>query len=113
CSVVQPTAFPDYRHNAREIMRAFADNCTATFEFLREHGVVFVDKPPDRQGGSSVGNSGLRTMPCAPGDWPLIQAGAPGNPNQRMSMSTGNGLMQPLDAAARKVGVEYLLEHKM
>ena len=28
-------------------------------------------------------------------------------------MSTGNGLMQPLDAAARKAGVQYLLEHKM
>ena len=75
--------------------------------------MVFVDKPPDRQGGSSVGNSVLRTMHCAPMDWPLIQTGAPATPNQRTTMSTGNGLMQPLDAAARKAGVEYLLEHKM
>ena len=106
-SVVQPNGFPDYRYNDREIIRAFADNCTATFEFLREHGVVFVDKPPDRQGGSSVGNSVLRTMHAAPVDWPLIQTGAPATANQRMTMSTGNGLMQPLDAAARKAGVEY------
>src|SRR6201988_4011393 len=75
-SVVQPNGFPDYRYNDREIIRAFADNCSATFEFLRAHGVVFVDKPPDRQGGSSVGNSVLRTMHCAPMDWPLIQTGA-------------------------------------
>ena len=46
-------------------------------------------------------------------DWPLIQTGAPANPAQRTTMSTGNGLMQPLDAAARKAGVAYLLEHKM
>jgi succinate dehydrogenase/fumarate reductase flavoprotein subunit len=112
-SIVQANGFPDYRYNDREIIRAFADNSAATFEFLREHGVVFVDKPPDRQGGSSVGNSVLRTMHCAPMDWPLIQTGAPATPAQRTTMSTGNGLMQPLDAAARKAGVEYLLEHRM
>ena len=112
-SVVQPNGFPDYRYNDREIIRAFADNSAATFEFLREHGVVFVDKPPDRQGGSSVGNSVLRTMHAAPVDWPLIQTGAPATPTQRMTMSSGNGLMQPLEAAARKAGVEYLLEHRM
>ncbi len=60
-SVVQPNGFPDYRYNDREIIRAFADNSAATFEFLLAHGVVFVDKPPDRRGGSSVGNSVLRT----------------------------------------------------
>ena len=61
-SVVQPNGFPDYRYNDREIIRAFADNCAATFELLVAHGVIFVDKPPDRRGGSSVGNSVLRTM---------------------------------------------------
>jgi succinate dehydrogenase/fumarate reductase flavoprotein subunit len=112
-SVVQPNGFPDYRYNDREIIRAFADNSAPTVEWLLAHGVVFVDKPPDRQGGSSVGNSVMRAMHCAPVDWPLIQTGAPATANQRMTMSTGNGLMQPLDAAARKAGVEYLLEHKM
>jgi succinate dehydrogenase/fumarate reductase flavoprotein subunit len=112
-SIVQPNGFPDYRYNDREVIRAFADNSAATFEFLRAHGVVYVDKPPDRQGGSSVGNSVLRTMHCAPVDWPLIQTGAPATPAQRLTMSTGNGLMQPLDAAAQKAGVEYLLEHRM
>src|SRR5215813_13187103 len=112
-SVVQPNGFPDYRYNDREVIRAFADHSAATFEFLREHGVVFVDKPPDRQGGSSVGNSVLRTMHVAPMSWPLIQTGAPAAENVRATMSSGNGLMQPLDAAARKAGVEYLLEHKM
>jgi succinate dehydrogenase/fumarate reductase flavoprotein subunit len=112
-SVVQPNGFPDYRYNDREVIRAFADNSSATFEFMLAHGVVYVDKPPDRQGGSSVGNSVLRTMHAAPVDWPLIQTGAPATPAQRMTMSTGNGLMQPLDAAAQKAGVKYLLEHRM
>src|SRR4051812_1272604 len=112
-SVVQANGFPDYRYNDLEVIRAFADNSVPTFEFLREHGVVFVDKPPDRRGGSSVGNSVMRTMHAAPVDWPLIQTGAPARPEQRLTMSTGNGLMQPLDAAAQKAGVQYLLEHKM
>jgi hypothetical protein len=112
-SVVQPNGAPDYRYNDREIIRAFADNSAATFEWLLAHGVVFVDKPPDRRGGSSVGNSVMRTMHAAPMDWPLIQTGKPATAAQRTTMSTGNGLMQPLDAAAQKAGVQYLLEHKM
>jgi len=33
-SVVGPNGFPDYRYNDREIIRAFADNSAATFEWL-------------------------------------------------------------------------------
>ncbi len=112
-SVVQPTGSADYRYNDREIIRAYADNAAPTFEFLKAHGVVYVDKPPDRQGGSSVGNSVMRTMHVAPVDWPLIQTGAPATPAQRLTMSTGNGLTQPLHEAAKKIGVEFLLEHRM
>ena len=112
-SVVQPNGAPDYRYNDREVIRAHADNAAATHEFLVKHGVVFVDKAPDRQGGSSVGNSVLRTMHCAPMDWPLIQTGKPATAAQRTTMSTGNGLTQPLEASARKLGVQFLLEHKM
>ena len=50
-SVVEPNGFPDYRFNDREVIRAFADNCAATYEFLVAHGVVFVDKAPDTLGG--------------------------------------------------------------
>jgi succinate dehydrogenase/fumarate reductase flavoprotein subunit len=45
--------------------------------------------------------------------WPLIQTGKPATPAQRTTMSTGNGLMPPLDAAAQKAGVQYMLDHKM
>jgi succinate dehydrogenase/fumarate reductase flavoprotein subunit len=112
-TVVEPNGFPDYRFNDREVIRAFADNCAATCEFLIAHGVVFVDKAPDKLGGSSVGNSIPREMHAAPMDWPLIQTGQQAPPDKRTTMSTGNGLMHPLAAAARKAGVEILLKHRM
>ena len=93
---------PDYRYNDREIIRAFADNSAATFEWLLAHGVVFVDKPPDRRGGSSVGNSVLRTMHAAPVDWPLIQTGKPANADAAHDHVD----RQRADAAARRRGAE-------
>ena len=112
-SVVEPNGFPDYRYNDREIIRAFADNSVATFEWLIAHGVVFVDKVPDGAGGNAVGNSVPREHHAAAMDWPLVQTGQPAPSDSRTTMSTGNGLMQPLAAAARKAGVEILLGHKM
>ncbi|MDR2215874.1 MAG: FAD-dependent oxidoreductase [Nevskiaceae bacterium] len=112
-SVVEPNGFPDYRYNDREIIRAFADHNVATCEFLIAHGVVFVDKAPDAQGGWSVGNSVPRELHCAPMDWPLVQTGQPAEPSQRATTSSGNGLMHPLAAAARKAGVDILLNHRM
>src|SRR5579863_1087087 len=112
-SVVEPNGFPDYRYNDREIVRAFADWSAPTFEWLLAHGVAFADKSPDQRGGGAVGNSVPREMHAVPLDWPLVQTGAPAEPEQRASFSTGNGLMRPLEAAARKAGVAILLEHRM
>ncbi|MGE0630296.1 MAG: FAD-dependent oxidoreductase [Hyphomicrobiaceae bacterium] len=112
-SVVEPNGFPDYRYNDHEIIRAFADNSAPTFEFLLSHGVVFADKAPDQRGGGAVGNSVPREMHAVPVDWPLVQTGAPAAPEERLTFSTGNGLMRPLEAAARKAGIEILLEHRM
>jgi len=112
-SVVEPNGFPDYRYNDREIIRAFADNSAATFEWLVAHGVIFVDKAPDAFGGTSVGNSVPREMHSAAMDWPMVQTGKPADPMIQKMLSTGNGLMRPLEAAAKKAGVQILLEHKM
>jgi succinate dehydrogenase/fumarate reductase flavoprotein subunit len=112
-TVVEGNGAADYRYNDREIIRAFADNSAATFEFLVAHGVVFVDKAPDGFGGESVGNSVAREAHAAPMDWPLVQTGQPADPSVRTTMSTGNGLLQPLLAAAHKLGVQYLLAHRM
>ena len=77
------------------------------------HGVVFVDKAPDAQGGISVGNSAPRVSHAALMDWPRIQTGAQIDPGQRTVFSSGNGLMRPLEATAQRIGVEILLEHRM
>ena len=112
-SVVGPNGFPDYRYNDREIIRAFADNSAPCFEWLLAHGVIFVDKAPDAIGGNSVGNSVPREMHCAVMDWPMVQTGEPADPAIQKTRSSGNGLMRPLEVAAKKAGVEILLEHRM
>jgi hypothetical protein len=112
-SIVQPNGFPDYRYNDREIIRAFADNSAPSFEWLVAHEVVFIDRPTDNFGGNSVGNSVPREMHAAAMDWPMVQTGKPVDPAVRATTSTGNGLMRPLEVAAKKAGVQILLEHKM
>ncbi len=112
-SVTSANGSTDYRFNDREIIRAYADNNVATHDFLVSHGVVLVDKAPDTRGGNSVGSSVPREMHCAPVDWPLIQTGKPAKPEDRLTISTGNGLMHPLIAAARKAGIKILTSHKM
>jgi FAD binding domain len=112
-SVVGPNGFPDYRYDDREIIRAFADNSAPTFEWLVAHGVVFVDKAPDALGGNSVGNSVPREMHCAVMHWPMVHTGEPADPAVQKTRSSGNGLMRSLEVAAKKAGVEILLEHRM
>ena len=111
--MVEPNGFPDYRYNDREIIRAFADNSAATYEWLVAHGVVFVDKAPDAAGGNAVGNSVPREMHAAVMDWPMVQTGKPADPAVQATMSSGNGLMRPLEAAAREAGVQILTRHRM
>ncbi len=109
-SVVEPNGAADYRYNDREIIRAFADNSAATFEWLVAQGVMFADKAPDNAAATSTGNSAPREMHPMNGTWPMVQTGKPAV--QPTSIS-GNGLMRPLEAAARKADVEILLEHRM
>jgi hypothetical protein len=112
-SLTEPNGYADYRFNDREIMRAFADNCAQTFEFLVDHGVKFVNEKPDGRAGSAHGNSVPRQMHVWAGDWPQVQTGRPNPEETRAQTSNGNGLMRPLEAAARKAGVEFLMEHRM
>ncbi len=112
-SLVEPNGVAEYRFNDREIIRAFADNCAQTFEFLLAHGVKFVNDKPDGRAGSAHGNSVPRQIHVAVLDWPEVQTGRQLPPEQRATASNGNGLMRPLEAAARKAGVEFLLQHRM
>ena len=112
-SVVEPNGFPDYRYNDKEIIRAFADESARTFEWLVAHGVTFIDKAPDTVGGHATGNSAPRENHAAPLEWPQVQTGVPVGPERRATTSSGVGLIRPLEATAKKLGVQILLQHKM
>ncbi|HXG50205.1 MAG TPA: FAD-dependent oxidoreductase [candidate division Zixibacteria bacterium] len=103
-TILQPNGWPDYRYNDRAVMRAFADHCAQTFEFLLANGVVFKDVPPDTQGGHNIGNS-------APRENHIVWTKGAGleSPNAR----GGTGLIRPLEASARAKGVRFLLNYKM
>src|SRR5438093_2495827 len=74
-SVVESNGFPDYRYNDREIIRAFADNSAPALDWLMDHGVIFVDIPPDNRGAGATGNSAPRENHLAAMDWVQFQTG--------------------------------------
>ncbi len=110
-SVVEPNGFPPYRYNDREIIRAFADNSVAAFEFLLAHGVKVIDRLPNSI-GHEIGASVLRTMQIDVAGWPMVHTGKPADPDDP-EIRAGAGLIRPLEAAARKAGVDILLGHRM
>jgi FAD binding domain len=52
-------------------------------------------------------------MHCAVMHWPMAYSGEPADPAVQKTRSSGNGLMRSLEVAAKKAGVEILLEHRM
>lgn len=112
-SVVEPNGFPDYRYNDKEVIRAFADNSAATCEWLMKHGVIFVEKAPDNGGAHATGNSAPRENHAAPMQWPQMQTGVPIAPEKQATTSAGIGFVRPMEASARKLGAQILLEHRM
>ena len=103
-TIVQNNGWPDYRYNDREVMRAFADHCAPTFEFLLQNGVEFKAIAPDNSGGHNLGNSAPRENHCF---W--TKGAGFESPNNR----PGTGLIRPLENSARAKGVKFLLNHKM
>ncbi len=101
-SVVEPNGSANYRYNDRAVMRAFADNCAKTYEFLVANGVKFKDQAPNNQGAHSTGNSAPRE------NHSIWKEGAGlASPNNR----PGTGLIRSLETSARKKGVHFLLHH--
>jgi urocanate reductase len=92
----------DYRFSDRSIVRAFCDESVASFDFLLAHGVQFPDKSP---GGSDGGPQTVaRSQTVA---WTgEVSAYAPNGGN-------GTSLMRPLEASAKKLGVQFLLQHSL
>ena len=103
-SIVQPNGWPDFRYNDRAVMRAFADHCALTYEFLLANGVEFTDKAPDNHGASTTGNSAPRENHAF---W--TKGAGLESPNA----AAGTGVIRPLEASARAKGVRFLLNYKM
>jgi predicted oxidoreductase len=103
-TIVQPNGWPDYRYNDRAVMRAFADHCALTYEFLLENGVKFKEVAPDNQGGHNLGNSAPRENHAF---W--TKGAGYESPNNR----AGTGVIRPLENSARAKGVQFLLNYKM
>jgi succinate dehydrogenase/fumarate reductase flavoprotein subunit len=92
----------DARYSDRDLVRLFADENVATFNFLVENGVKFIETPIGPERASTV----PRTFVTV--EWPIAsELIAPGRGRN------GSGLVRQLAIAARRNGVEILLRHEM
>jgi hypothetical protein len=90
----------EYRFGDRDLIRMWADENAATFDFLLDNGVLFNEVAPTKVNGGTV---------------PRLFAAIPysDNLNETINGSPGSGLVRHLEASARAKGVKFLLRHKM
>ena len=94
---------PSSRYSDRDIVRKFADENAATFEFLLAHGVQFTGREESGSGASTNAGRTYQTV-----EWHI--------PSQVMAPHrgrNGSGLVRRLEESARKAGVQILLKHSM
>jgi urocanate reductase len=90
------------RYSDRDLVRVFADENAATFDFLIENGVQFRDRPIGPEAASTV----PRTFVTL--EWHVpSEIYAPGGGRN------GSGLVRRLEESARKKGAQILLRHEM
>ena len=90
------------RYSDRDLVRAFADENAATFEFLIENSVEFQDHVVGPTGASRVRRQ-QRTV-----QWPIASERVTHHPTR-----VGSGLVRALEKSARAKGAQVLLRHKM
>ena len=91
------------KFNDRELVRKFADENVATFEFLSENGLDWEEDYVDGPDGASTVPRQVR-----PYEWP--------NRKELVAFDqrrNGSGIVRALERSARRKGVEILLSHKM
>jgi succinate dehydrogenase/fumarate reductase flavoprotein subunit len=92
----------DSRYSDRDLVRAFADECVATFDFLVENGVQFIEKPIHAPDAATVPRIFVAK------EWHVASEIIA--PHRRRN---GSGLVRTLAASARAKGVQILLRHEM
>lgn len=90
------------RYSDRDLVRAFADENAAAFEFLIANGVQFTDELTGPGAASTVKRQGTTVQ------WPIKSEIMSADPSRR-----GSGLVRALEKAARAKGAKILLKHKM
>jgi FAD binding domain-containing protein len=90
----------EFRYCDRDLVRMWADENVATFEFLIENGVKFNDEKPDFVNGGTVPRL------C------VAEVFSP-NLNETINGRPGSGIVRPLEKSARAKGAEILLKHRM
>src|SRR5882724_5811562 len=90
------------RYSDRELVRVYADENAATFNFLIENGVEFIEKP--------IGPVDASTLPriFVTKEWHIPSEVIAPHRNRN-----GSGLVRRLAESARKKGAQILLKHKM
>jgi urocanate reductase len=91
---------PEFRFADRDLVRAWADENVATFEFLLENGVVFEDARPTNVNGGSVPRL-------------FVTRRFSDDLKETINGRPGSGLVRHLEASARAKGVTFLLRHKL
>ena len=92
----------DSRYNDRDLVRAFADECVPTFQFLLDNGVTFIEKPIVTPDASTV-----------PRVFVTHEWHVPGEVIAPRRNRNGSGLVRRLAESARKKGAQILLKHEM
>lgn len=91
---------PQMRYCDRDLVRVWADENVASFEFLIENGVKFQDLRPTRFNDGSVPRL------------TVVQVYSD-NLNETINGRNGSGLVRALEKSARAKGAEFLLRHKL
>jgi urocanate reductase len=90
------------RYSDRDLVRVFADENVATYDFLIENGVKFIEKPVGPEAASTV-----------PRTFVTVEWHIPSEVVAPHRARNGSGLVRRLAESARKKGAEILLRHEM
>ena len=90
------------RFSDRDLIRVFADENVATYDFLIENGVEFIEKPIRSPDASTVDRIFVTK------EWHIPSQVIAPRRNRN-----GSGLVRRLEESARKKGVQIFLKHKM
>src|SRR5947207_1190420 len=93
-------ADPQLRWPDRALVRVWADENVATFEFLVENGVQFNDTKPVLFNGGTVPRM-------------VVTKVYSNDLSETINGSPGSGLVRALEKSARAKGAQFLLKHKM